>query len=57
MGGEDLHPVKAQCPSVEKCLGGEVGVGGWVVEHPLRSVGRGDRVGIFIGETGKGDNT
>jgi hypothetical protein len=29
MGGEALGPVKPQCPSVEECQGGEVGVSGW----------------------------
>ena len=29
MGGEALGPVKALCPSVGECQGGEVGVGGW----------------------------
>jgi hypothetical protein len=28
MGGEALGPVKAQCPSVGECQGGEAGVGG-----------------------------
>jgi hypothetical protein len=37
MGGEALGPVKAQCPSVGGCQGGEVGVGGWLGEHPHRS--------------------
>ena len=27
MGGEHLVPVKVLCPSVEDCLGGDVGVG------------------------------
>jgi hypothetical protein len=29
IGGEALGPVKAQCPSVGECHGGEAGVGGW----------------------------
>jgi hypothetical protein len=35
----------------------EVGVGGWVEEHPHRSRGRQDGIGDFRegGETGKGD--
>jgi hypothetical protein len=33
-GGEALGPVKALCPSVEECQGGEVEVGGKVGEHP-----------------------
>jgi hypothetical protein len=33
VGGEALGPVKSQCPSVGKCQGSEVVVGGWVVEH------------------------
>jgi hypothetical protein len=42
MGREALGSVKAQCPSVGECQGGEVGVGGWVGEHPHRNRGRGD---------------
>jgi hypothetical protein len=45
VGGEALNPVKAQCPSVGECQGGEVGVGGWVREHPHRS--RGDGIENF----------
>jgi hypothetical protein len=30
IGGKTLGPMKAQCPSVGKCQGGEAGVGGWV---------------------------
>ena len=45
MGGEALDPVKAQCPSVGECQGGEAGVGGWVEEHPYRGRIRGDRIG------------
>jgi hypothetical protein len=41
-----------QCRGIE---GEEVGVSGWVVEHPYRSSGRGDRIGGFGGWTGKGD--
>jgi hypothetical protein len=41
MGEEALGPVKAQCPSVGECEDGEAGVGGWVVEQPHRSRGRG----------------
>ena len=37
MGGEDLGPVKARCPSVGKWEGREVGVSGWVAEHLHRS--------------------
>ena len=29
VGAEVLGPVKFQCPSVGKCQGGEVGLGGW----------------------------
>jgi hypothetical protein len=25
-----ISPCQNRCPSVEECLGGEVGVGGWV---------------------------
>jgi hypothetical protein len=48
MGGEVLGPMKArempQCKGIE---GGEVGVGGWVVEHPHRSRGREEGIGSF----------
>jgi len=44
MGGEALVPVKAQCPSVGECQGGEVGVGAWV-GSTLRS----RRMGVGIG--------
>ena len=47
MGREALGHVKAQCPSVEECQGREVGVGGWVEEHPHRSRGREDVIGCF----------
>ena len=30
MRGESLGRVEVRCSSVGKCLGGEVGVGGWV---------------------------
>ena len=30
MGGEVLGPVKAPCPSVGECQGGEAGGSGWV---------------------------
>lgn len=30
MGEEALGPVKAPCPSVGECQGGEAGVGEWV---------------------------
>jgi hypothetical protein len=33
-----------QCRGIE---GGEVGVGGWVEEHPPRSRGREDVIGCF----------
>jgi hypothetical protein len=50
MGGEALGPEKTWCPSVGKCQDREVGVGGLV------SRGRGDGIGVFKGETRKGDN-
>ena len=34
----------------------DVGVGGWVEEHPNRSTGREDGVGSFRQGTRKGDN-
>jgi hypothetical protein len=37
MGGEALGLGKAQCSSVGECQGREVGVSGWVGEHPFRS--------------------
>jgi hypothetical protein len=39
----------SQCRGME---GGEVGVGGWVEEHPQRSRGRGDGIGGFPGGRG-----
>jgi hypothetical protein len=39
MSGEVLGPVKAQCPSVGECYGGEAGVSRWLGEHPYRSTG------------------
>ena len=50
MGGEDLGPVKVLCPSIGECQGQEVGVG------ELVSRGRWEGMGIFGGETRKGDN-
>jgi hypothetical protein len=50
MGGETLGPVKVLCPSIGNCQGWEVGMGGLV------SRGRGDGMGVFRGETRKGDN-
>ena len=50
MGGEALGPVKVLCPSIGECLGQEVGVVGFV------SRGKGEKIGIFGGETRKGDN-
>ena len=38
-------PVKARFPSVGEYQGREVGVGGWVREHPHRSRGRGNGIG------------
>ena len=57
MGGELLGPVEARCPSIEKCYGADVGVGGWVEgEHPHRS--RGEREGrrdrFVEGKLGRG---
>jgi hypothetical protein len=46
VGGEVLQPMKAQymsqCRGIE---GREAEVGGWVYEHPHRSMGRGNGVG------------
>ena len=54
MEGEALGPVKAQCTSVGECQGREVGVGGWVGEHPHRSRGRGRGWRIPEGKSEKG---
>jgi hypothetical protein len=56
MGGEALGPVKIRCPSVGEFMGREEGVGGWVLEHPHRSRGRGYGIGSFHkrGKPGKG---
>ena len=56
MGGETLGPGKAQCPTIGECQGREVGVGRWVEEHPRRSRGREDGMGVSGGEAGKKDN-
>jgi hypothetical protein len=53
MGGKVLGPMKAQVRGIE---GREVGVGGWVKEHPHRNRGREDGIGGFQGEGGKGDS-
>jgi hypothetical protein len=50
MGGEALGPVKVLCPSIGEWQGQEAGVGG------LGSRGREKGMGIFRGETRKGDN-
>ena len=42
MGGEDLGPVKAKCPCVGECQGGEAGVDGHVGEYHHRSRGWGE---------------
>jgi hypothetical protein len=42
MGGEALGPVKAQCPSVGECQGGEVEVGGRVGNTHIEAGGRGN---------------
>jgi hypothetical protein len=54
MGGEALGPVKAPCPSVGECQVGEAGLGTRVEEHPHRSRGMGDEIGVLGGEPGKG---
>ena len=50
MRGEALGSVKALCSSIGECQGREVGVGGLV------SSGRVEEIGVFEGETRKGDN-
>jgi hypothetical protein len=47
MGEETLGPVKARCPIVGECNGGEVGVGRWVEAHPHRSRRRGNVIEGF----------
>jgi hypothetical protein len=47
MGGEDLGPVKVLCPSIEKSLGQEAGVG------RLRSSGKGEYRVYSEGKLGK----
>jgi hypothetical protein len=47
MGKEAFGPVKARCPIVEKCEGGEASVGGWVRAHPHRSRWKGNGIGSF----------
>ena len=47
VGGQVLHPVKAQYPSIGECLGGDVGVHGWVGEHHHRNRVRGDGIGCL----------
>jgi hypothetical protein len=46
-GTEALGPVKARFPSVGKCQGGKVGMGGWEGHHSHRSRRRGDWIGGF----------
>jgi hypothetical protein len=43
--GKALGPVKARCPSEEEC---QVGVGGWVSEHPHRIRERQDGIEGFL---------
>jgi hypothetical protein len=50
MGGEALGPVKVLCLSIGEGQGQEAGVDGLV------SRGRGEGMGVFRGETRKGDN-
>jgi hypothetical protein len=47
-----------QCRGMPGRKGGSVCVcgGGWVGEYPHRSRSRGDGIGSFGGETGKGEN-
>jgi hypothetical protein len=50
MGGEALGPVKVLCLSIGEGQDQEVGVGG------LMSRGKQEGMGVFGGETRKGDN-
>ena len=43
-------------PQCRRTEGKEVGVGGWLEEHPRRNSGREDGIGSLGGGTGKGDN-
>ena len=43
-------------PQCREIKGGEVGMGRWVEEHPHRSRGREDVMGVCVWGTGKGDN-
>jgi hypothetical protein len=43
-------------PSVGECQGTEVGVGGWVGEHPYRSSGRGVGIGSLQCGNWEGEN-
>ena len=57
MGGEVLSPIKAQYkPQYRGTEGREIGVGGWVEEHPHWSRGKGEGTGGFRekGKLGKG---
>ena len=47
---EALGPVKVLCPIRGECQGQEAGVGGLVSRE------RGEGIGVFGGETNKGDN-
>jgi hypothetical protein len=49
--GEALGPVKALCPTVEKCQYQEAGVGGLVSKGSEKGIG-----GFLGGETRKGNN-
>jgi hypothetical protein len=50
MGGEVLGSVKARCPRVWECQGGEAGVDGWG-NTLIEAMGDGKRVGISRGRT------
>jgi hypothetical protein len=55
-GGESLGPMKAACPSLGECKGGEVRVDAWPKEHPHRRRKRDDEMGVSGEKTRKGDN-
>jgi hypothetical protein len=40
-------------PQCRGMQGGKVGVSRWLGEHPHRGRGRGDRMGVSVGETGE----
>jgi hypothetical protein len=52
-GRRGLWSCDGSMPQCREIEGGEVGVGGWVEEHPHRSRGREDGIGGFQGRNQK----